>query len=222
MTVPDLRRHAHLALLLCVFALPAAAANDTVPVTIHSFVGLPADSSDRRDLLQAFRAALEDDLPCQKYAGDAWTHSGPRRNPFRVVDVVSPGAAWTLDLELGLPAQVRVTLPKSKGKQAPPRPRMSGLRTSRGLIIVVTVVPPSGVVQGESPAPTRFPVYFPAAHRALAPSTKLAGGGYAYPWIDAGRVIALAALESLHRASGGLAADERADLMPAARQGDAP
>jgi len=54
----------------------------------------------------------------------------------------------------------------------------------------------------------------------VVPSRKLPGGAYAYPWVDAGRIVARAALEVLHRANGTLAADERADLSPAARTED--
>jgi hypothetical protein len=49
------------------------------------------------------------------------------------------------------------------------------------------------------------------------PTAKLPGGGYNYPWEDAGRVVARAALESLLRARGDLNSNERADLAPATR-----
>ena len=43
------------------------------------------------------------------------------------------------------------------------------------------------------------------------------GGGYEYWWSDAGAVVARAALEVLHRATGEMADDERAALGPATR-----
>jgi hypothetical protein len=208
--------------LLLVLARPVAAAENTLPVTIDRFVGVPADSADRRDLMQAFRATMDGELPCERRSGDTWTPSGPHRNPFRVVDVAPSDAAWTLDLELGVPSQIRVARAKPKGSKVTPRPRMSGLRASRGLVIVVAVSSPAAAGQDQRPDPVRFSVYFADAHRVVAPSDKLAGGAYLYPWADVGRVAALAALEVLHRANATLEEDERADLAPATRQEETP
>jgi hypothetical protein len=70
--------------------------------------------------------------------------------------------------------------------------------------------------------PVKFAVYFPDAKRVVVPSHKLPGGAYAYPWEEAGRCVARAALEVLHRANDAVAGDERADLAPAVRTEDTP
>ncbi len=203
--------------LMCALASPAAAARDTLPVTIRDFVGLPADSLDRREFLEAFRATMDGDLPYENRAGGTWSVSGPQMNSFRLLEAAPPDAAWVLDITLGLPPQVRVTRPRPKGSKVTPRPRVSGLRASRGLTIVVAASSPSAVAQGAEPTPVRFAVYFADARRTLVPTERLPGGGYDFPWADAGGVVARAALEALHRANGEMKDDERADLAPATR-----
>jgi hypothetical protein len=211
------RRWALLPLLL-VLAAPARAADSTLPVTLTRFAGLPADSTDRKEFMEAFRATMEADLPCESRQGDAWSSSGPRRNPFRVVDVAPPDEAWTLDLSIRIPPTVRIVRAKPKNSKLTPRPRMSDVRTSRGLIIVASVVSPSAAMQGAPSAPPlRFAVYFANSRRILMPSSQVPSGGYEYSWTDAGSVVARAALEVLHRANGGLSENERADLEPATR-----
>ena len=205
--------------LLCALARPAAA-RDTMPVTIQDFVGLPADSLDRREFLDAFRAAMDQDMPCEMRAGETWSASGPRLNAFRLLDAAPADQAWVLDLTLGLPPQVRVSRARPKGSKVTPRPRVSELRASRGLTIVVAASSPSAVAQGAEPAPVRFAVYFADARRTLVPTARIPGGGYDFPWADAGSVVARAALEALHRANGELKDDERADLAPATRMGE--
>jgi hypothetical protein len=64
-------------------------------------------------------------------------------------------------------------------------------------------------------------LYFADARRIVVPSPNLPGGGYAYPWAEAGRVIARTALEALMRTSGSLDAAHRADLAPATRVAEA-
>ena len=99
---------------------------------------------------------------------------------------------------------------------------MSSLRASRGLVVVAAVLSPTAAAQGVAPVPIRFAVYFADARRVIAANARLAGGAYEYPWADAGHVTALAALEVLHRASGALHEDERADFGPATRQEETP
>ena len=222
MNVRSLCRLAVVLVLPSATAQPVAAAGATLPVSIERFVGLPADSLDRGELLVAFRAAMDADLPCEKRVGEAWTPSGPRRNLFRIVDAAPPDAAWLLDLEIGVPPQIRVAQPKPRHERSAPRPRMSGLRASRGLIVVVTATSPTAASRGAPGEPERFAVYFAGARRVIAPSAKVAGGAYQYPWGDVGRVVALAALETMHRATGALSVDERADLTPATRQEEKP
>lgn len=208
--------------LLLVLARPVVAAERALPVTISSFVGLPADSSDRREFLDGFHEAMDADLPCELRKGETWSASGPRLNLFRLVDVAPPDAAWTLDLNIGLPSAIRIARAKPKNSKFTPRPRLSDVRTSRGLTIVAAAQSPSAAAQGAQPIALRFAVYFADARRIVVPSAKLASGGYDYPWTDAGRVVARAALEALHRAKGALADDERADLEPATRAQEQP
>ena len=75
---------------------------------------------------------------------------------------------------------------------------------------------------GTEALPRKFAVYFPDARRVVVPSARLPGGGYAYPWADAGRVVGRAALEALHRAKDMMGEDERADLTPAQRTEETP
>jgi hypothetical protein len=202
-------------LLLC--SPPAGAAPRTLPVIITHFVGLPADSADRIVFMQSFRDAMDADLPCEQNKGGTWSSSGPRRNPFRVVDMAPPDEAWTLELSLGIPPTVRVARPATKDGGSPGRARQSDVRASRGLIVVAAASSPSAVTNEVAPTPIRFEVYFADARRILVPSTQVPSGGYQYSWADAGGVVARAALEALYRARGDLGGDERADLEPATR-----
>lgn len=211
-----------LSLLCCACAVPAAAGERTLPVSIAGFIGLPADSSDRREFMTAFREAMDADLPGEKRVGDEWSSAGPVRNMFRLVDVAPPDAAWSLTLSLGIPSSVRIARPKPKNSKITPRPRMSDMRVSRGLVIVATAQSPAAMAEGAPPDPQRFSVYFADARRVVVPSGKLPGGAYDFPWADAGRVVARAALEALHRANGEMAMDERADLDPATRAEEQP
>jgi hypothetical protein len=203
--------------LLLVFIPPAAAAQSTLPVTLTRFVGLPADSLDRNEFMQSFRAGMDADLPCELRKGEAWSSSGPRPNTFRLVDVAPPDAAWQLDLSLGIPPTVRVARERPVSSKVTPRPRASLVRASRGLIIVASTMSPIAAAHGEQPTPLRFAVYFADARRILVPSAKVPSGGYEYSWADAGSVVARAALEALYRAKGEMGEDERADLEPATR-----
>ena len=208
--------------LLLALASPAVAAENLLSVTLTGMVGTPADSSERREFMDAFRAAMDADLPCEQRSGDAWTSAGPRRNPFRLVDAAPPGSAWTLELSIGVPPEIRVRRPKPKDSNVAPRPRVTNVRASRGITIAAAALSPSAAAAGEPAVPLRVAAYFADARRVLVPSSKVPGGGYDYPWADAGRVVARVALEALHRANGLLAADERADLAPATRAESAP
>jgi len=216
-----MNRRGILLFLVCAWlGSTATAGARTLPVVLHSFVGLPSDSLARGELLDAFRRTMDAELPLELKSGDAWSTSGPRPNPFRLVDAVSPEDAWTLDLSLGLPSRVIVRRPPPKGSKVAPRPRVSEVRASRGLLIAVTVQPPGTATDGAQAVPVRFAVYFADARRILVPNPSLPGGGYDFPWADAGQIVARAALEVLSRASGELQDDERADLEPATRADD--
>ena len=199
---------------------PAFAAGESVRgVLLHRFVGQPADSAARSVLMEAFRAELGlDAWPCESRADDTWGKPEPRTNFFRLVDAAAPDEAWSVDLSIRVPPEVRVARRATPGsKLPPPRARISHVRSSRGLTIAVTVSAPRTSLGVTTAEPAVFSVYFADARRVVVPSPKLPGGGYQYPWADAGRVIARAVLETLHRASGGLTADERAALAPATR-----
>jgi hypothetical protein len=203
--------------LCLLFTPPAAVAQSTLPVIVTRFVGLPADSAERKVFMQSFRDAMDADLPCELRKGDTWSASGPRRNAFRVVDMAAPDEAWTLELSLGLPPTVKVARAAPKGSQTAPRPRSSDVRASRGLIVVASALSPSAASNGAVPTPLRFTLYFADARRILVATTQVPSGGYQYSWADAGSVVARAALEALYRAKGEMGEAERADLDPATR-----
>jgi len=216
------------ALLACAGgAGPAAAAKPSEPttliVTLQSFTGAPADSASRDVFMDAFQQEFDaGEMRWQRKNGESWTDSGERRNHFHLVDLAAPEAAWTLDVTIGLPPPVVVTVPKLKSSDPTPRPRATDYRASRGLTIVASATAPVGDAVHEPFEPVKFSVYFPDAKRVVVPSHKLPGGAYAYPWEEAGRVVARAALEVLHRANDTVADDERADLSPAVRTEDTP
>jgi hypothetical protein len=200
-----------------------AAEPTTIVVVLQSFTGAPPDSATRTVFMDAFQQEFDaDELPWQKRDGESWSHSGERRNRFRLVDLAAPEAAWGLSLTIGLPPPVLVTRPRQRSSDPAPKPRATEYRASRGLTIVAAVTAPLVGSTGESIEPVKFAVYFPDAKRVVVPSRKLPGGAYAYPWADAGRVVARAALEVLYRSTETLAEDERADLDPAVRTENLP
>jgi|SRR5262245_44067134 len=188
-------------------------------VKLLQFAGLPADSAVRRTLLDAFHAEMDlGSVPYQKREGTEWAPADTHASVFRLVDAAPVDETWTLDLTIRVPPEVRVEPRRSPNPDDPPgRARVSQVRASRGLIVAATAQAPA---RGGRPIPTEpivFSVYFADARRVVVPSRRLPGGGYAYPWTDAGRVVARAALEALHRASGQMNTDQRADLTPATR-----
>jgi hypothetical protein len=184
---------------------------------------MPADSVSRDVFLNAYQQEFDaGELRWQRRNGDTWKDSGDRHNRFRLVDLAAPEAAWALDVTIGLPPPVVITTPKQKSSDPTPRPRATDYRASRGLTIVAVATAPVGASAHQPGEPVKFAVYFPDAKRVVVPSKKLPGGAYAYPWEEAGRVVARAALEVLHRANDAMADDERADLSPAVRTEDTP
>ncbi len=216
-----MRRILSLLALALLSVAPAHAASESVrSVLLTRFVGAPADSSARGVLMQAFRAEMDAETwAYEKLAGETWGGADDRTNFFRLVDAAPADQAWSLELSIRVPPEVRVQRKApADPKLPPPRARVSQVRSSRGLTIAVTAVAPKVESGGDVAAePVLFSVYFADARRVVVPSPRLPAGGYAYPWADAGRVVARAALEALHRASGGLARDERAALAPATR-----
>lgn len=213
-----MRRFAWLLAACVLSAAPVFAAGEsTRSVLITRFVGVPADSAARGSFMEAFRAEMDaDSWMCETRDGELWAAPKARTNFFRVVDAASADMAWALDLSLRLPPEVRVKPRPIPGRPLP-RARISNFRSSRGLTLAATVTSPRSSVGAVTHEPAVFAVYFADARRVVVPSPNLPGGGYAYPWADAGRVVAHAVLEALHRASGDLTSDDRADLTPATR-----
>lgn len=215
-----MRRFASLLLLALVSVAPAHAAGESVRSAVLSrFVGLPADSAARGMFLEAFHAEMDaESWPSEKRWNDEWKADTKRTNQFRLVDAAAPDEKWTVDLSIRVPPEVRVARRATPGsKLPPPRARVSHVRSSRGLTIAAIVTSPRTSLGTTTAEPEVFSVYFADARRVVVPSPRLPGGGYAYPWADAGKVVARAVLEALHRASGGLTSDERAALDPATR-----
>lgn len=215
-----MRRFASLLLLSVVSAGPVHAAGEGVKsVVLSRFVGLPADSAARGLFLEAFHAEMDaESWQAEKRTNDVWKADTKRTNQFRLVDAAAPDEKWALDLSIRVPPEVRVARRATPGSQLPPpRARVSHVRSSRGLTIAATVSSPRTSLGTTTAEPAVYSVYFADARRVVVPSPRLPGGGYAYPWADAGRVVARAVLEALHRASGGLGSDERAALDPATR-----
>jgi hypothetical protein len=195
-----------------------AAEGRTIVVTLQAINGAPADSASRLVFMNAFEETFDAfELPWEMRNGESWRSAGQRPNHFHLVDLAAPEDAWTLEVTLGLPPSVVIARTKQKSSDPTPRPRTTDFRASRGLTIVAAATPPLTSAGPEPGEPAKFAVYFPDARRVVVPSYKLPGGAYAYPWEEAGRCAARAALEVLHRASASLDDDERANLAPALR-----
>ena len=198
-----------------------AAEGKAIVVTLQALNGAPADSASRLVFMNAFANEFDTDkLAWQIRNGDTWRSAGQVPNRFHLVDLAAPEDAWTLEITMGLPQAVVIAQPRQSSTAPAPRPRTTDYRASRGLTIVAAVTPPVTSVGPEPGEPVKFGVYFPDARRVVVPSVKLPGGAYAFPWDEAGRCVARAALEVLHRASESLDDDERADLTPAIRSED--
>ena len=226
-----------IALSLALLAAPLASAAEDVatpsqpavhPVLVVRLLGMPADSVARGAMLATFREEMNASrLRCEKQVGGVWVPGDSIANAFQFLDAAPADEAWTLDLSVRVPQPVRTNVMMQKGTSKEEaqliHPRMSNIASSRGLVIAATASPP--VFHGRradfEPVPTVVSLYFADARRIVVPSPNLPGGGYAYPWADAGRVLARAALESLHRTNGVLDAAHRADLAPATRVAEA-
>ena len=198
-------------------AAPVRAAR--TPVQVIAFAGQPSDSTDRQTMLQAFQTAMDaDSLAIEARVGDDWRAAGAIANPFMRVDMAAPEASWTLDLSVRFPPEARLPKPRPRSGAPAPTSRRTSYQASRGLVVVVSAMPPLEARDTVRPLPRRFEVYFPNARTVAVPSAKLPGGAYDFPYDDAGRVIARALLETLLEARGDLNADQRAALLPAVRR----
>ncbi len=204
------------ALLVAVIVTPAAAGR---AVTVASFVGLPPDSSSGRVLMRAFRGELDSGwVALEKRAGVGWAPADTQRHDFHLVEAAPAGESWTLELSIRLPPPMRVpSRTQPKPNQPPERQRVSNVRRSRGFVVVATVRPPVSWGRPVESAPVTYPLYFADARRIVAATPDLPGGAYTFPWEDAGRVVARAALETLLAATRELSFDRRVNLAPATR-----
>ena len=210
-------RHRSPLLLLLALLAPALASAQSTPVQIVRFVGTPADSADRAAFTQAFETAFAaDTLATEQMVDGVWSPGLSVTNPFVRVDVSASELTWNLDLSVRLPPEIRVPIPRHR-RQDPLRFRRSTLRASRGLVFAVAGLSPTDVRRSVTPAAVRYEVYFADTKRVVVPSSRLPGGAYDFPYEDAGRIVARAALEVMLRATGMLAADERVALEPATR-----
>lgn len=207
-----------LAVVCWLVAAAGVAHAGTLPVVIGTFTGTPADSVSRREFMAAFQEEFATaKLPCERQLGELWEPGEPKPHSYVLLDAAGTDDAWGLSITIGVPSEVRVAPPKRRHHDTEVlRARKSDLRTSRGLTIYTSATPPANAT-GAQPVPLRFAVYFAGARRVVVPNAKLPGGAYDYPWADAGRVVARAAIEALFRARGELARDERANLIPATR-----
>ena len=202
----------------------AMASAEVRPVLVVRFVGLPRDSVSRRDMLAGFHDEMRSArLRTERLTGGEWQAGDSLANSFELVDATANSEAWTLELSVRVPPPVRAPVLAQRGTRPedsqPVRPRFSNIASSRGMIVAATAAPPSRKDRTRlvEPSPTVVSLYFPAARRIVVPSPNLPGGGYAYPWDEAGRAVARTALEALLRANGMIESGQRADLAPAAR-----
>ena len=193
-------------------------------VTVTSFLGLPPDSISGRVLLHAFRDEMgSGSVALERRDAAGWAPADTQSHAFRLVDAAPPGESWTLEVSIRLPPPMRVPNRRPpRPNQPPERQRVSNVRSSRGLVVVVTARPPVTWGRPVDSAPVTYKLYFADARRVVAATPNLPGGAYAFPWADAGRVVARAALETLIGATRELAPDRRANLSPATRLEEEP
>jgi len=206
-------------LFLVLAATPAPASADVVdlrPVRITRLVGLPQDSISAGRMTEAFRAELDRGLlPLESRDTTSNAPNDTLVHAFRIVDAVPDDLAWTLDVSVRVPPPLSLT--RRRAGSARPTRTVSNVRTSRGLIVVVTAQSPPTARRPATVGPRTFTLYFVEARRIVAATTSMPGGGYAYPWEQAGEVVARAALECLVEAAGELPRGRQVDLEPTVR-----
>src|SRR5256885_17229254 len=76
-----------------------AASDPVLPVTITAFVGMPADSTSRREFLDGFDSAFEaGERPCESHVGDPWKPTGRGHAPSCPVGATTHEQRWRLSL----------------------------------------------------------------------------------------------------------------------------
>jgi hypothetical protein len=206
-------------LLVALAACSVPARADAVelrPVRVLRLVGLPADSILAKQMAEAFQAELDRGLlPLESRDSTSVAPNDTLVHAFRVVDAAPEDLAWTVDVSVRVPPPTRISR-RRKGSQQPTT-AVSNVRLSRGLIVVVSAHSPPTVSRPANVGPRTYTLYFTEARRIAAATLRMPGGGYAYPWDEAGLVVARAALECLAEAAGDLPRDEQADLAPTVR-----
>lgn len=196
---------------------PAARAAGGTPVRVAAVRGLPADASLRGPFMDAFRAAFErDSLPAELRSADGgWAPAGARANRFRVTDAGDAPGAWTLEVVVGAPAPAaRADTTAAAGRRA-----ARARRSSRGMVVAVTVTAPSGNATDAVASTESEGIAFAAPAAEPGAALAVPKTGYVFPWDEAGRAAAALALEVLHHRAGALSATERFALAPALRTG---
>ncbi len=184
-------------------------------VQVTSIDGLPADSTVRGQFMSGFRGAFADDeTPAERRASDGtWEKSAPVSNRFKWLEGDASEDAWTLQVLIGAPPAV--VLPQRANERG--RRVLESHRRSRGMIVAFVMRPP--VTGGVTPPEVRerLAFAFPGAAGGTDEAPGMPAVGYLFPWVDAGRVVAVLALETLHRHRDEIGADERLSIAPAIR-----
>jgi hypothetical protein len=211
------------ALLLASFAGPSSGGEPRI-ARLESIQGLTTDLGQRGEFLEAFRAAFEaPDLSIEARAPGGWTPGAPLPNRFRLEEGSAPDAAWTLEIVVGLPP-IQLSTQRERRRVGGRHPKWVTVRrpdpkhrASRGMNLVITVIPPDAGRAGLTPEPERVDLGFPVAPAGEDDTLQTSESPREYPWAVAGRAAGLLALEALHRRSGDLGPDQRLQLPGALR-----
>ena len=189
-----------------------------------SLEGLPSDAASREEFTQAFRMTFaEDEFRIAVAApGNGFTVGDPFTNRFRLLEGAASEDAWALQVVLGAPPVVVPARPKPKAGQ-PVKRRNAGTlgRATRGLTVVLLVQSPEAVKAGARPIPLRLGLTFPDTSATDHVGARVGGGGYDFPWEQAGHSAAILALEVLHQRALELHELDRLELGPAALRAEA-
>ena len=211
--------------LLATTADPAPGAGSTPVVPgasrlaqLSSLVGVPADSSTRAEFLSAFRGVFASDkLPGERLSSaNEWSASLPLPNHFHLLEGDVAEDVWRLEVSIGSPSPLRT---RRRDQSVPGHVKTTvvpSLRTSRGMLVALTMQVPDEPGEPGRTASSRTAFYFPA-EVGKEVSLGVPTTGYKYPWAKAGRIAGLLVLETLHHESGDLLEIERMDIKPAVR-----
>jgi len=188
-------------------------------VQLVSLDGLPPDSLSREEFLGAFRGVFaEEQLDVERLDAEQWRPGLRFSNRFRLLEGTAADDVWSLQVVVGAPPPV-VPARRKKPSQADPQ-RYSAFqsrRSSRGMMLSIVTVSPAAKADGKPGQTVPYGIAFPIAPSEEGSSPVVPAGGYVFPWDEAGRAAGRLALETLHRGSGDLGADERFRIAPAVR-----